>query len=84
MTKKIGRPSGAKNIERDLNDVEPSRCKRCGSFDREKYTHKTVVNFDGVSPAGEPYTSIVLRYTRCANPQCGQHRIDRFFMNDVE
>jgi len=82
MSKKIGRPIGAKDIDRELNDVEPSRCPKCGSTDRTRYTAKTVVNFDGVSPKGQPYTSIVLRYTQCANENCRQHRIDRFFMDD--
>ena len=82
MSKKIGRPVGAKEIDREINDVELSRCPKCGSTDRAPYSAKTVVNFDGISPSGQPYASIVLRYTQCLNENCRQHRVDRFFLDE--
>jgi hypothetical protein len=75
-----GRPVGAKTADRDVVDVEVSRCKRCGSTDRAKYSSKIEVVGNGMHD-GKPYTSVTVRHTQCLNPDCGQHRVDRFYQN---
>jgi nitrate reductase cytochrome c-type subunit len=62
-------------------EAEASRCLKCGSTERERYTATRVQPFAGVDPAGRPYTHIVRRWTRCA--ACKQARIDRTFENRV-
>jgi len=57
--------------------VEPSRCKKCGSTDREHYSHTTVRDIAGVRPDGMAYSKIFWRRTRCQN--CGQARIDKTY-----
>ena len=78
--KKTGRPLGSKTPDRDIVDVQVSRCKRCGSTDRKPYTSKVELVGNGIAN-GQPYTSVIVRHTQCANPDCGQHRVDRFYEN---
>jgi len=82
--KKPGRPVGAKTEERDLVDAGGSRCARCGCTDRTKYSSRIEVIGCGVNREGLRYTSVVCRHTQCLNPDCGQHRIDRFYENSCE
>lgn len=74
---KKGRPSGTPTADRDLVDVPPSRCARCGCTERATYNHYTRIEGNGVAPDGRPYTAVILRPTKCLNPDCGQHRNDR-------
>ena len=76
---KRGRPPGAKNVERSVAWSTPSRCKVCGSTERDPYTKRTVQAYGGKTPEGLPYTHIVRRWTRCTG--CGQHRVDMSFEN---
>lgn len=74
----LGRPAGAPNIKTEV-DVEPSRCKKCGSTERTAYFGvPEVQEFDGLHE-GEPYTHIVRRRCRCK--RCEQVRIDRHYEN---
>jgi len=76
-----GRPKGPSE-KPPVNTVEPSRCPKCGSTERENYFGRTVQEHAGLDPDGNPYTLIVRRRTRCA--RCGQVRIDRTFVNDPD
>ena len=71
-----GRPKGSKQTVPDFVNVEPSRCKRCGSTRRSDYYGKTEQAFRG-EHNGRPFTHIVRRRTRCLD--CGQLRIDRAY-----
>ena len=73
-TKKAGRPKGAKTKKAKIVDAVPSRCPKCGSTEKEHLNKQELVNA-GVTPAGEPFDTIVLRRTRCRS--CGQMRMDR-------
>ena len=79
QTKKRGRPVGSKTAERDQQVVIESRCRRCGSTDREPYTNPRSVPGGGVAPDGKSYTEVILSPTRCL--QCGQSRTDRRYRN---
>lgn len=58
----------------------PSRCAKCGSTHRGKYTQKREIAQGGLSPVdGKPFNVIVLRWTNCR--ECGQHRVDRTYEN---
>jgi hypothetical protein len=56
--------------------VALSRCRACGSTDREGYYGVRVLQMAGAHE-GEPYTHIVWRRTRCRC--CGQMRVDRSY-----
>ena len=75
-----GRPAGAKTQPAAIVAAEATRCPRCGSTDRDPYRRKNEQAYPGVHD-GKPYTHIVRRWTRCATPGCGQHRIDKSFEN---
>ena len=72
-----GRPKGSRTQPRDHQTVEPSRCPHCGSTEREAYSQTTSQEFAGETPAGDPFTHIVRRWTRCRD--CGSPRVDRTF-----
>lgn len=74
---KTGRPKGTQTADRDLVDVPASRCARCGSTDRATYNDCKRIPGQGNDPSGQPYTAVILRPTKCLNPNCGQHRVDR-------
>ncbi len=78
-TKAAGRPNGATTKPRDQIDVATSRCQKCGSTERASYTSKEEVEHGGTDAAGQPYTHVVWRRTKCL--ACGQHRIDRSVEN---
>ena len=85
-TKKPGRPPGSTSKKTAAETVEApkSRCRACGSTEREAYTTKHIQTYAGVIPegypdAGQPFTAIMRRRTLCAD--CGQHRIDRTYEN---
>ncbi len=75
--RKTGRPPGTPTADRDVVDVPPSRCARCGCTERADYHEIKRITGCGNDPSGNPYTAVILRPTRCLNPKCGQHRIDR-------
>ena len=74
-SKSRGRPTGSKTKERPIATVEPSRCERCGSTDREKYHGTRTLKHVGEHD-GKPYNVIRWKRTRCT--ACGQHRVDKF------
>lgn len=75
-TQKAGRPAGSKNNPVDTVEAKATRCKECGSTEREKYFNRREFESAGVDVhTGEPYTHTVWRRTKCMN--CGQHRVDR-------
>lgn len=59
--------------------VAASRCRACGSTDRDQYFATRVLAIDGMTSDGELYTHVVWRRTRCQG--CGQYRIDKSFEN---
>jgi DNA-directed RNA polymerase subunit N (RpoN/RPB10) len=68
---------------KQFGDAIPSRCRSCGSTERDPYYKTRVICNPGTDPNnGEPYTHLVLRYTRCRS--CGQTRPDRSFENRLE
>lgn len=75
--KQTGRPRGAVTADRDLVNVPPSRCQRCGCTERSPYHDVRRIEGNGTAPDGQPYTAVILRPTKCLNPDCGQHRNDR-------
>ena len=76
-----GRPKGSTNANPDVNIVEPSRCRRCGSTRRGDYYGKTEQAFRG-EHNGQPFTHIVPRRTKYLD--CGQLRVDRTYENRPE
>lgn len=82
-TRKRGRPRGAKNRKREVVTGELTRCKACGSTDREPYEGEPrVVLHKGVDAAGNAYNVVTWRRTRCS--LCGQYRVDQHFENRAE
>lgn len=73
---KSGRPRAPKNRSKEPVTTVLSRCRRCGSTEREPYHGTREVKVAGVDPhSGKPYTHVVWRRTRCKH--CGQMRMDR-------
>lgn len=79
LDNKVGRPKGAKNVEVELADGQLTTCFACGSTRREAYFNRRDLAVSGLHfQTGQPYTSIVIRRTKCKD--CGQHRDDRHFV----
>ena len=78
--KKPGRPKGSQTAKRDHVLGELTRCRACGSTDREPYSQTHVTAYSAIHPqTGKPYTHIVRRWTACS--ACGQARIDYYYEN---
>lgn len=73
-----GRPAGSPSTT-DIAQGELTRCPKCGSTDRGRYTSRTEQAFNGADPKGQPFTHLVWRRCRCY--ACGQHRIDKLYEN---
>lgn len=73
-----GRPAGSKTTK-NTADAFPSRCPACDSTERTPYTNTLEQPYAGIDAAGNPYTHIIRRNTRCE--ACGAPRIDRTFEN---
>lgn len=73
-----GRPAGSKNTKTTA-DAFPSRCPNCDSTERTPYTNTLEQPYCGIDAAGNPYTHIIRRNTRCE--VCDTPRIDRTFEN---
>ncbi len=69
--KKRGRPPGAKTIK-NISEVMPSRCSKCGSSRRSDYQNTDYRDYSG---AGLMFVGIYYRSCRCLD--CGQSRRDR-------
>ncbi|QDT07802.1 hypothetical protein K227x_62300 [Rubripirellula lacrimiformis] len=52
-----------------------SRCPKCLSIKRERYSNVTTHDISGISPDGQEYDQITWRRTKCKS--CGQSRVDR-------
>ena len=78
--KKAGRPKGSANKVVDTLEVDASRCGRCGSTRRTKYTNHRKISISGVTRSGRIYDKVVWRRTKCLN--CGQWRDDKTFESD--
>jgi len=63
-----GRPKGSANIT-TIVEVQPSRCRNCGSSRRTKYENPERRDYSG---AGLEYDAIIYRTCRCLD--CGQAR----------
>lgn len=73
-----GRPKGATTKRPPQSEAPASRCIKCHSTERSAYFNHREVKVAGLNAqTGEPYTSIVIRRTKCLC--CGQHRDDRQF-----
>jgi len=79
--KKPGRPAGSRNVSADHAEGKLTRCKQCGSTEREPYYKMTEQEHGGIDPDGQPYTHIVRRWTRCRSCPDRPVRIDRFYEN---
>ena len=77
-----GRPKGAKTKQRDVAVGTLTRCKGCGSTDREPYTGVREMNHEGVDDDGNAFNVITWKRTQCSN--CGQNRVDQTFENRAE
>ena len=75
--KTAGRPKGSRNNLAATVTVAPSRCPKCNSTERSEDTNKTVQQYQGTAPDGQPFTAIIRRRTQCR--ECGQWRVDRTF-----
>lgn len=74
---KQGRPKGAKTVKKPESTGVLTRCKRCGSTDRDRYTNPRTIQQSGIGPDGKPYNQITWRNTCCKS--CGQVRVDKFY-----
>ena len=63
----------------DINPVETSRCKNCGSTSRTKYHNTIKRKLGGIDENGKKYTHTTWKRTICKN--CDQHRVDIFRLN---
>ena len=77
--KKSGRPKGSENRDYDYVVAQPTRCRQCNSTERTDYENTTTTAASGIDAAGQPYTHVVHRRTKCT--ACGQWRIDKSFEN---
>lgn len=76
-SRKRGRPAGSKNKKRDVVAGTLTRCRMCGSTDREPYTGEPAMMLcNGVDNDGNAYNVITWRRTSCS--LCGQYRVDQF------
>jgi hypothetical protein len=73
-----GRPKGARKQEYPQSIGELTRCRKCDSTERTKYTTIKEMAHAGERD-GKPYTRVVWRHTACAS--CGQVRIDQHYEN---
>jgi len=80
--RKPGRPKGARTKQRDVVVATLTRCRSCGSTDREPYTGVRDMHVGGIDPEGTPYNFVSWKRTSCT--VCGQHRVDQFFENRAE
>ena len=71
---KRGRPKGQGNYDVDTVRAEPTRCRRCGSTNRTRYTNTRVRFISGTDFQGRPYSRMIWRRTQCLH--CGQYRDD--------
>lgn len=69
-SKRPGRPKGAKTIK-ELVEVVPSRCPKCGSSRRTKYQNTYYRDF-----SGQGLKFIGIKYHACKCLDCGQSRRD--------
>lgn len=83
--RKAGRPIGP-SVQRDEVTVIVSRCKRCGSTRRARYSANRQIIRNvrgGVEPGtNNPVTHLIVRPTRCLD--CGQARRDVSYLNEPE
>jgi hypothetical protein len=57
--------------------VQPSRCRACGSTERSPYSNVRRLDHAGLAPDGRPYKQVVWRRTTCL--KCNQARDDKSF-----
>jgi hypothetical protein len=78
---KKGRPRGSRNREVEQVDSPATTCPKCGSTCRDAYFNRRTLKVQGVCfLTKQPYTSIIIRRTRCGD--CGQYRDDRQLINE--
>lgn len=85
-TRKPGRPAGSKTQPAEITLSQPSRCpykgddgQICGSTEREAYFGTVTKAIAGTTMAGEEYTHVIWRRTRCK--KCKRTRTDKSFEN---
>lgn len=71
-----GRPAGSVT-QKIVAEASPSRCPKCQSTERDKYSQTRSIAVNGRLPVA--HTHVVLRWTKCKS--CGQARTDRSFEN---
>lgn len=72
-------PKPAGSAEREQVEGRLTRCTKCGSTKRTKYSNRREIPHGGVDADGKPFTHVVWRNTCCAD--CGQARVDRHLEN---
>lgn len=77
--RKLGRPAGAKTVDRDVVAVIPGCCQKCGSTNREPYDKVLEREMGGRLNGGIEYSHVVWRRTKCR--ACGQARTERHYEN---
>lgn len=75
--RKPGRPKGATTKQRDVVVGQLTRCKSCGSTDREPYAGIRELRHAGTDPEGVEYNVVSWKRTKCT--VCNQNRVDQFF-----
>jgi predicted Zn-ribbon and HTH transcriptional regulator len=63
--------------KRELVEVEPSRCRKCGSTNRTSYLGNPQIQKISGFKDGREYNEIHKKRTSCQN--CGQHRFDKIY-----
>lgn len=70
-----GRPRGSKNRQYDQVEVEPSRCRKCGSTAKAPYFNVRIAETPHqCDRQGREFNYTAWKRTLCLD--CGQHRVD--------
>jgi RNase P subunit RPR2 len=80
MMAKAGRPKGSKTKKVAVVDAVRTRCIKCGSTQRTKYSQRRELNTSGVLPDGTEFDKVIWRRTTCK--KCGQVRDDREYLKE--
>lgn len=81
-SKRTTKPQASKETKPSTSsaDTTATRCRKCGSTERESYQQKHEIPAAGqLAPDGKPASHIKLQWTKCKS--CGQSRVDRTYLN---
>ena len=77
MSKKRGRPKGAKTMDIEVVEVELTTCPKCGSSHKSPFFGTPRHVPASGDHDGQQYTSVTFRRCRCL--KCGQVRFEKTF-----